>query len=665
MTDPLSFVAGNWGPVHGGHGPQFNGPTFYIGEGERLLRGGRDPRPTARDHLARLARQFVEPPGYGTAQALLAEHGCTILIGHRGIGIRAAGQMLLRRLGGPDAAIQNETGVPDQPGEPVLDTHQVADGDLILLDPTDAEDEDLFRIMRLLPSYRAELRERGAHLVVVLTQDRDDLVRMELRPLLAELERPNALDVVRRHLQVAEIPFAEGQLRANTALRPRLTVEPIHQLAELVRLIGAARERLGDAEGFDAWVAAAFAVLDELGHRVAAQVKEQRTGPQRALLLATAMLIDAPADQVHLAATELTLAAAQPNDERPVLERDDLAQRLVELKIAVDANGHVRFTTFGYEGAVRQYFWTNFPELRPNFRTWARQVGVSPHIGAYHRGEFVSRFADQALRTERPDDIVKLVEAWTTPGLARVRTLPAAAMALERGLGSLRHGSRFRRLIYDWSRDPSLDTGKAQLALALCRDVIAATHPAEALVRLHHFVRRQADDVRAAAEEALLRIVHRDFREFRRLLDRVVTSLTGPRWDADFDLFLTLARPVELLLAKGFLDHTVRESLVYGWQAMLFERPSAFWAELAGEWLSAIENDRRPELWRDTLVRACERPGAGSARLYAVARDWAREPGADRTTRGRIALDLTNRMDQAQGITPTAAPRHRSEESVR
>jgi hypothetical protein len=671
VTDWQSTVSGNSGPTHGGSGHQFNGPTTYYyvdTDGDRLRRDGRDPRATARDHLVRLNKQFVEPPGYGKAWALLEDHGCVILTGPPGIGMRAAGQMLLYRLGGPDGIVQDLSCTPDTSDEEILDVSSVTEGDLRLLDTSEAEEEQLLRVLRKLPPYQAIVRERAAHLVVVVPADRDHLVRPELRPLIAPIQRPPGIDVVRRHLVVAGIPFTEEQLRSAEALRSRLTSDPMRELAELVRLIGTARASLGTVKGFDGWLAAALDVLGELGNEVAKQAKEQRTGPQRALLLATAMLVGAPADQVHHAAAELLVATSQPGDERPALERDDLAQRLTDLKIVVDATGHVRFAKFGYDVAVRQHFWTNFPELRPQLRRWAGQVAVSAAVEAPHRGEFVSHFSDQALRTNRPDDIVALVDAWVRPGSVRSRSLPAAALALERGLGHQRHGGRFRRLVYEWSRDTGLDVGTAYLAIALSADVIASTHPSEAVVRLHHFVRRQAHDVREAAEEALLRLVRRDARQFRRLLDRVVQSLTTARWSADYDLFLVLARPEELVPPHGralIAEAGVREQLVAGWRAVLFERQSTFWAALARQWLSTVENGRFPDWWLEVLVSACAGRGVGAGRLYVVARDWAREPDTDRQARGRIALDLINRMDRAQGITPAADPRHRSEEPTR
>lgn len=102
-----SEFVGNYGPSRGGSGHQFNGTTFFFGDGERLLRGGRDPLRMARDHLDRLNRQFVEPPGYAKAQDVLEHYHCVILLGASGVGKRAAGQVLLRRLGGEDTVVQD------------------------------------------------------------------------------------------------------------------------------------------------------------------------------------------------------------------------------------------------------------------------------------------------------------------------------------------------------------------------------------------------------------------------------------------------------------------------------------------------------------------------------------------------------------------------------
>lgn len=660
-TGPETILAGNTGPVHGGEGTQINGPVF-VGA-EWLLCGGRDQRRTAREYLTTLNRQFVEPPGYATAQLQLTTRGCAILVGRPGIGMRAAGQVLLRRLGGPDAVVHDESGLPDGPGEQTLDTARVAAGDLVLLDTSDAEGGDLLRIAGRLPSYYAELRDLGAHLVVVLAEDRQQIVDDELRPMLVPLRRPDALDVVRRHLEIADIPFVEDELRSNSALRSRLAVDPMRNLAELVRLVGGARDQRGGAGDFREWLAAALDVLGELGDRVTAQVRAKRRGAQRALLLAAGMLVGAPADQVAAAAAELAAVTLQPGDERPELERDDLAERLAELKITVDENGQVGFPTFGYDSAVRQHFWSNFPELRPRFREWADRMVRLPGVGANHLDDFLGRYCEQALRTDQPDSVAKLVEGWV--GLADARSLHAAGIVLERGLGDWRHAARLRRSIYTVSRAPGLNPGAAQLMVALCAKVVAPTHPDEALVRLHHLVRRQSGYVQAAARDALLGVARQSQREFRLLLDRVVTGMLAehPR-PADFELFRTVARPAEPALVSGLADPFVRDRLLAGWRAELAGRPKATWAALAAEWLEAAAIDGLPDRWLDTLAQAGAKPGIGAGPLYAVARDWAQEPDAGQA-RYRIALDLVNRMDRAQEGPPAAGPRHRSEEPIR
>lgn len=660
----MTTFAENTGWVHAGEGHQFNGPTIYLGSAERLLRG-RDPRRTAREHLATLNQQFVEPPGYGLARTLLATRGCVILVGKPGIGLRAAGQVLLRRLGGPDAVVQDESGLPDGPGERILDTTHVVADDLILLDTSDAEGDDLLRIAARLPSYQAELRERGAYLVVVLAEDRHRLVDDELRPTLAPLGRPDALDVVRRHLEVAEIPFTEDDLRTSGALQARLAADPMRDLAELVRQIGRLRDRLGGAGDFRQWLAAALEMLGELGDRVAAQVREQHQGPRRALLLAAGMLVGAPADQVAAAAAELVAVTAQPDDERPELERDDLALRLTELEITVDDNGQVRFPTFGYDSAVRRHFWTNFPELRPKFREWAYRVSLLSGVGAAHRDDFLARCCEQALRTDQPDDIAKLVEAWINR--ADAQSLRAAGIVCERGFEDPPHAARLRRLVYVLSRNSKeLNPATGQFLVALCADLMAPTHPTEALVRLHHLGRRQTGDVQAAAVAALQRLARQSRREFRVLLDRVVNGMTTAHpWPADYSLFLDLARPAELALVSGLADPFVRHRLVAGWRAQLVHQPTASWADLAGAWLDTAAIDGRPDPWLDMLARAGAEPGVGAGRLYAVARDWAREPAADRRMRNRVALDLVNRMDREQNTPPATGPRHRSEEPIR
>jgi hypothetical protein len=93
-------------------------------------------------------------------------------------------------------------------------------------------------------------------------------------------------------------------------------------------------------------------------------------GPQRALLLTTAMLHGAHADAVHSATTLLLHAVDHPMDDRPPLEHADLAIRLEEASAGLTQHGAVRFKELEYDTAVRTHFWDHRPDLREHLGTW-------------------------------------------------------------------------------------------------------------------------------------------------------------------------------------------------------------------------------------------------------------------------------------------------------
>jgi hypothetical protein len=660
-------VEGNDGYVNSGAGHQFNGPTYFVdAETERLIRRGRDPGSVARDHLVRLHARFVEPGGYAHARAQLAADGCVLLTGRPGVGRRAAGQMLLHGLGG-EGPIKDLSDTPDVPGDRVLNPGTVMADDRLLLDLSASDEEPFRQTVRELPTFRAEVRERGASLVVVLPDGPEDQPDPELRPLLATVHRPSGLAVLSRHLRANGVGLDEG-LPDTEGLRPYLDSGPMRDLAELALLVGRSSGALSDR------LASAIEALTDRTSMVGALVdREGSTGPQRALLLAAGMLSGATADEVHHAAARLLETVGHPKDDRPALEQPGLTQRLSEIRVAADRSGLVRFDQVFYDRAIRSYFWTNFPDLRPRFRMWVNNVVTSNALDAGQRSEFVTRFAEQALRTDRPGDLHTLINGWAegagTGG--RAVFLPEAATALEFGLTHPRYGGVFRRHVYDWSRRGDLPPQVARLAIEMCAAVIAATHPAEALVRLHHLARRQRGDVRAAAEDALRDLVTRDRRQFRLLLDRVATGLERGFWPRDFDLFLTLAGPAGLVADGGRTrplveDPNVHRTLVACWRAALPGRPPDQWTGLVWDWLTAAEDERFRDPLLRVLVDSSADLGAPASRLHVIARDWSRVPEADRATRHRVARRLSDLTDRAQGIAPLASGSgHRTEETTR
>jgi hypothetical protein len=191
-ADTESFLFDSHGPVNTGTGPQINGTVFSFDSLERLVRVGRDPRVVAHEHLHWLNQRFVEPGHYGRARELLADSGSVLLTGAPGSGRRATAQILLHRLNPDNAELIRELPDADTGGPsdgPVLDAQVVDSGQRLLLDLSTSEETYCEVVLGQLPSYRAEVQERGAHLVVVLPRSREHHFGSELGPSVVEIVR--------------------------------------------------------------------------------------------------------------------------------------------------------------------------------------------------------------------------------------------------------------------------------------------------------------------------------------------------------------------------------------------------------------------------------------------------------------------------------------------
>ena len=351
-----SFVFGPQGSVHTGTGHQFNGPVFGFDPFQRLVRVGRDPRIVAREQLLLLHQRFVEPRHFGRARELLADNRSVLLTGAPGSGRRAAAQMLLYRLPGPKVQIRE---LPDgDPDQPELDAKLVDSGQRLLLDLSTSEERtDYGVLLAQLPSYRAEVQKRGAHLAVVLPRSRKHYVGLELVSSVVDILRPDGREVFRRYLRCdgttrdAQLDFDE--------LTALLCSEPMERIAKLAGLVRLAKES-EPAKEFPRWLREALAAWTERSGEVAKQVKDLCSGQQRALLLTTAMFSGAHADAVFESTSRLCELVGHTADDRSRLQQEGLAERLAEIEAKTDAAGRVRFTPLAYDRAVCTYFWTNY-----------------------------------------------------------------------------------------------------------------------------------------------------------------------------------------------------------------------------------------------------------------------------------------------------------------
>jgi hypothetical protein len=650
--DAESYILDPRGPLHSGTGNQYNLLVNSLNQVRDLF--ARELRAVAHEHVSWLYPRFVEPPNYGQAQELLEDNRNVLLTGEPGSGRRAAAQMLLHDPSGKSGLIR-ELPDTDSSGKAVLDSNAVEANERLLLDWS-SEEKVNGTLLGQLGAYRAVVHERGARLVIVLPDSRTRL-DTEFGPPPVVIGRPNGTEVFQRHLLSDGVRVGKEQLGADD-LPTLLGSAPMRDIAELARLVQDARE-LKPAQAFSHWLGEALKALTERSAEVAKQVKNLRSsGQQCALLLTIAMFNGAPGDAVFGATSELLKVVDQPKDDRPQLEREDLAERLAEIGVITDGDGRVRFTQLAYDQAVRTYFWTNRPDLRESFRDWVETAIGQPTLTSEDRDAVVIRFAEQALRTDRPDDLRCLAERWAKRTDPSSDLLPQAVRALERGLSHERHSFFFRRQLYTWSKVRNLSRDLAQVVVLVCSEVLALTHPKQAIVRLHHIFRRHSDAVGAAGRDALLDLVDRDRRLYSFLLDRITRNhATRDPKDvvADTALFLELVHPARLTAAQQqtpplIASEAMRAQLVSGWKIVLATPSSPRCVAQVRAWLAACADDRFCNRLLDVLVDACDGRYDALNRLHIIARDWAHTSGERQAERIRIADRLNHRIDAAQGI---------------
>lgn len=633
MTDWFSpHVSGTYGSVHTGSGDLFN---YVISLADSK---GRTPRKQAADDLRWLAQRFVHPAGFGRARDVLESRRTVFLDAPQGSGRITTAKMLLWELR-PDAENLQELLPQERESGFWLDLTHIGNGDRTWLDLSEADGPLWTDVHAELSSLRAAVHERAAHLVVVLPNEpRDPLPESD--QYRVRIERPPAQEVLRRHLRLAGIP-QPGQLPAGQFTGDN---QPLREIARYVQLITDARERASGQGDLATWYADAYQAWRGQETEVAALMARLSHGPQRALLLATAMLHGGHADSVHNAAASFLRTVEHPRDESPVLERATLGHRLDEINAELDASGNVRFTTLGYDSAVRTYFWTHLPELHEHIRDWVGRTAGSANLTDAERQALVRRFTEQCLTDRYQATWVSLVKQCTA--MRTLGGMKAAALVLQCGLQDDAHGRIFRRQIYQWSRLDDLPDRLAEVITAACRDEMVVSHPDEALVRLHHVARRERGTL---AREALVGLASGDRRLLRQMLSRLTdTSPERTKPPVDADLFLELADPAALTKADprnhALMDDTdVLRQLTEGWN-LAFANPShEAWQPFATRWLiHAAKDGLHRHALLDVLV------GGGGPHTSVLARLYAMTRGPE--LRQAVSDLLLEKINVAQGV---------------
>ncbi|MET7499539.1 hypothetical protein [Streptomyces microflavus] len=644
ISDPL-------GPVHSGGGDQNNTYYYSIGLREPLVRTGVDRLEIVREHRRRLARCFVWPGGYGRAADRLAKPGAVVLLeGPPGIGRRSAATMLLVGASVPGSRIEELPTVrEEEPLDPSPD-------DRYLLDLSSIGDSDYPAAQRTLMSYCALVEKSGARLVAVSPSGLEWMLDAELAPLAVHLERAGGRAVFSRHLRVRGVGFAYEQLDHGD-LPHLFETAPMRELDRLAGLVVQARDRAGRGTDFEHWRDEAMAAATNWSQQVAGDLRQHRDAEQRALLLAASMTSGGPADAVLSAAHSLLGVLGHPQDETPRLARAGLGEQFEELSLAREGDGRVRFVRLAYDEAVRRHFWENFPDLRADFRDWVGECMEIPALGAEDRARLVGRFAEQALRTDRPDDLHLLIERWTRSS-AGGRLRAEAAAALELGLSHERYGSRFRSHVYQWVTTARIAPDLARVLTVVCRQVMAVTHPEQAMVRLRHLALRQEnpEDIKEAARSALLELARGNRRLYGRLVHRLLPRARPV--DGGLDVLLALLDPAGLQHV-----HPPWQAFVLAWRAVMAGKPPRAWSPSVQRWLAALTLRQAGDEVLNALLLAAYGDRDLLNQLYVTTCDWAESEPVDmpegfraqREDRVRTADRFCREIDLAQGVGVVAS----------
>ncbi|MEU5997597.1 hypothetical protein ABZ837_07200 [Streptomyces sp. NPDC047197] len=631
---------------------EFSGPTRAVNTGpgdmyvtftaENLLKTPPAARRrVAESQLRHLQQQFSRPVHISAAYDVLESRNMLFLDGEPGSGRSSAARVLLRELPRGTGTYHELTTESDDGKAPRLSADMIGEQDQMLFDLSAANERLWNAVQAQLWDFHHALQSKHAHLAVVLPRLRQDQLAPEFLALRKKIGPPDRLDVIIRHLRCGGLDTRICDPSPPALLTFVETRPPMRELARLAVRILEMRAAGREGDTFGAWCERAVAEQTDRGPEVAELVPHVRKGPQRALLLSSALLHGARAEAVHRATASLLSVVKSPVEARPLLEHPGLDERLEKIDAVWDGTSRVRFERRGFARAVRRHFWTTRPDLREPLRAWVSEILGLSELADADRERLVHRFTELCLSTEDTGELIGLVKDWTSAPTQSDR-LRAAAQLLAQSIPSEACGGAFRQQIYEWSKQRQLSDGLRRVLAEVCEKVMAVRHPEAALVRLHHLARHE--QFPGIARETLLRYVTNDpedLRLHRRLLYRLTVSSSDDHRRPDTDLFLELTAPTSL--PRPFLrSSTTRGWLTTGWAAAFDHAGPERWAACAETWISAADATEDPAIAGrlfDVLVAAAETRYAILSRLYASARE---------RTRPELSTLLLRKINEAQ-----------------
>ncbi|MFD6080432.1 hypothetical protein ACFWG5_33175 [Streptomyces hydrogenans] len=593
---------------------------------------------------------FVDPAGpTGAGQTAWAVSRLTrphershtlVLSGERGTGRRTAALHVLLKAGVDRERLRWLVLDWDQPRTEQI-PHTPGHGFVLDLTEYSRLDDDFYTG---LGDYQKAAHDDGAFLVILTDEGTWNPQTLTTAPI-AHLRRPPAQQVAESHLRhrapdrldwLASPPFDTLLTDASQA----------SDAARLAGLIAEADEAGRDAvkQQFTDW----RKHLENwfTTHSSADDLRE------RALLVAAALLEDAPADIVLEAADKLFERVGGELPPGGPLAGRDLRVRLQAVNASVVGEECISLDEerHGLAEAVLKYVWQQRPQLRKVLLEWASQLSAPKGIAVRHIGRIADRLVQLSL-LPGGSTVQSVMSEWIETGRTKHRQL--AIGVLETMALHPDTGPGVRGWLYDWAKKT---TGSGELVSAvaeICAGRLGEKYPRIALTRLRILAERNddlagkavADAVRtlASAPERHLLVVS-EIVQWAESADRATRKAGASTFLALTDLTDTSALPLfsTRQRAEDPAAAGIEDLLIRGWQAAIEESSTAAQAHirLAG-WLDSTD-----------LPDAQLMPIAA-----AVLRGRLREAGAaDLLTSSASDLGRTRRKELLHRLVDEQAP---------
>ncbi|MER6625988.1 hypothetical protein, partial [Streptomyces sp. NPDC000931] len=548
----------------------------------------KERRIVAGEWLATLRRRFVAPLGFDEThcRTVTADHGAVVLSSAPGDGARTAALMVLAPEGEEvDGDVEDDLVGTGPEGQPVLSGATPEEGGRLLVDLTRESGFSLTPWRDELEGLRVRAHRAGASLVVLVDRGDEDKLSSSLRDLVVRLHRPDPLAVLAKHLDSRNVPDF-STVHALQGVRAWARTATMGEIEEVARRTSTECREAGYAGTVEDWLGRAL----EAGEAAPPEDLESVKGRARAILLATSLMEGVPVENLAVGVDLLLSQVSFPEDGTPLLDRPGFQDELRLCGIETRWERRVYLTRAGRARMLRSAFWDAHPRLHASFGQWVDTLVADRSLSPVDRDRIAERWAEQTLRIANHREVLERVEGWSRQ---RRWTAPQAAVLLTSVLRHDRYGRIGRDFIYSKARNPGLPSEFGQVLVAVCAQELAATHPEQAIVRLHLLAGNRETAVSDAARAELATLSTQSplyLKILVRVCDRLREHRHQPDWDhgTDRDLMWDLTPPDRLAgVLRERSGRTALEWRLKSGLGALFQRERAQTRTYAARWIGS------------------------------------------------------------------------------